>query len=372
MRDGIREKLERIYTLYTPERIRKSKERFLLLDRGLKPSDRIPFTLSFPYFGAYDVSHPPKERLEAYLDAFLFLYRFEDDTIPYVFPGLDHATIPSMFGAGEIRSGMETASEKIIRSVSDIDRLPDPVLRRGSAAYKWMEMAEYIHHETNGQMPVNVCDMQGPFDACAQMWSYDEMFVAAYEDPQAYHHVLSKMIDAFGLLWKAQEKILGDAFLGTHLFPYGWVPPRCGVAVSIDSLVMVSPDFYQEFYRPHIERMNAELGDLTIHSCGDFRHVVKDLCETEGVKAINASQLSAGELLEAGLDRKVRLLLAVEYENLESEMKVIVDNGLNVRICINGVTPAGPGKFQNPSAWDPEDIDEVLRRIDRIHRMMRV
>jgi hypothetical protein len=349
-----------------------SKERFLLLDKGFKPKDRYPFTLSFPYFGAYDVSHPPKERLDAYLDAFLFLHQFDDDTIPYVFPGLDHATIPSMFGAGEIKSGIETTSEKIIKSVSDVYNLPDPSIHKGSAAYKWIEMAEYILDETNGQMPVNVCDMQGPFDSCAQMWSYDEMFMAAYENPDAYNHIISKIIEAFGLLWQEQKKILGDAFLGTHLFPQGWVPKDCGVAVSIDSLVMISPDFYQEFYRHHLEKMNADLGDLTIHSCGDFRHVIKDLCETAGVKAINASQLNSRQLHEAGLDKKVQLLLTIDYENLADEMNYIKENDLNVRICINGVTPTTPGKNENPSAWVKDDFDEIFRRMERIKEIMRV
>lgn len=367
-----KEKLAKIYTLYSPERIAKSKERFLLLDKGLKPKDRYPFTLTFPYFGAYDVSHPPKERLDAYLDAFLFLYQFDDDTIPYVFPGLDHATIPSMFGAGEIRSGIETTSEKIIKSISDVYNLPDPSIHKGSAAYKWIEMAKYILNETQGQMPVNVCDMQGPFDSCAQMWSYDEMFMTAYENEDAYNHIISKITDAFGLLWQEQKRILGDAFLGTHLFPQGWVSKDCGVAVSIDSLVMISPDFYQEFYQPHLERMSQIMGDLTIHSCGDFRHVVKNLCNTTGVKAINASQLTAKQLHEAGLDINVQLLLSIDYEDLEEQMNYIKKNNLNVRVCLTGVTPTSNGKNENPSAWTNDDIKEVYEKIEHVKNIMKI
>lgn len=372
MNETIKEKLDRIYCSYTPQRLEKSKERFLLLDSGAKPHDRYPFTLSFPYFGAYDVSHPPKERLEAYLDAFLFLCQFDDDTIPYVFPGLDHATIPSMFGAREIKSGIETTAEKIIKSVEDIYNLPNPQIIKGSAAYKWIDMAEYILHETNGQIPVNVCDMQGPFDACAQMWSYEAMFMTAYEDPDAYHFLISKIIDAFYLLWQKQQNILGEAFLGTHLFPQGWVSRNNGMVVSIDSLVMISPDFYQEFYKPHLERMNQQAGSLTIHSCGDFRHVIKDLCNTAGVKAINASQLTVKQLFEAGLDRKVQLLLSIDYENLAEDIKYIKENDLNVRMCITGVFPMTQGKKENPSAWVTADIDEIKRKIEIIKKMMEV
>jgi hypothetical protein len=372
MNDDIRMKLDRIYTLYTPERLAKSKERYILLDKGEKPRDRYPFALGFPYFNAYNVNHPPKERLEAFLDAFLFMYQFDDDTIPYVFPGLNHATIPSMFGAAEIKCGIESTSEKIIRSIEDVFKMPEPELVKGSAAYKWIEMAEYILEETEGRMPVNVCDMQGPFDSCAQMWSYDDMFVAAYEDPKAYDHIISKITEAFILLWKRQSDILGENFLGTHLFSQGWVPQNCGVAVSADSLVMVSPDFYNEFYKPYLLRMYHALGDLTIHSCGDFRHLIRDLCETEGIKAINASQLTARQMNEAGLDKRVQLLLAVNYDDLETEMRYIKEHGLNVRLVIYGVTPMTPDKYEKPEAWTPEDFAEIAQRIEKVKQIMAV
>lgn len=370
MNDNAKMKLDKIYTLYSPKRLQKSKERFIRLDKGIKPLDRYPFTLEFPYFNGYNVNHPPIERLDAYLDAFLFMYQFDDDTIPYVFPGLNHATIPSMFGANEIKCGIETTSEKLIKSIEDIYKLPDPSIIKGSAADKWIEMAEYILNETQGRIPVNVCDMQGPFDSCAQMWSYDEMFIAAYENPQAYHHVISKITDAFIMMWKRQKEILGDSFLGTHLFSQGWVPKDCGVAVSADSLVMISSDFYQEFYKPYIERMYEELGDLTIHSCGDFRHLIKDLCETKGIKAINASQLTAREMNEAGIKNSIQMLLAVNYDDLRNEVQYMKDNNFNIRFVIYGVTPVTPEKYENPSVWTKEDFEEIHNRIEIIKEIM--
>jgi hypothetical protein len=368
----INEKLDRIYELYTPERLQKSKNRFLQIDAGKKPADRYPFCLEFPYFNPYNINHPPKERLEAYLDAFLFLYQFDDDTIPYVFPGLDHASIPSMFGASKRVSGIETTSEKIIHSPEDVYKLKTPVISDESAAHQWMTMAEYILEETKGRIPVNVCDMQGPFDACAQMWSYDEMFLAAYENPEIYHYAISRFNEAFILLWNTQKEFLGDLFLGTHLFSQGWVPPDCGTAVSADSLVMISPDFYHEFYEPHLVRLKDEYPRITIHSCGDFRHLIPALCQTDGICAINASQLSVREIHQAGLDPDIQLLLAVHYSNLSDEIRYTRDNGLNVRWVINGVMPWENGKLGNPEIWTKEDFDDIQRKIDQIHVIMKV
>jgi hypothetical protein len=372
MNDSISIKLDKIYDLYPKQRLEKSKARFIALDNGEKPVDRYPFVLGFPYFNAYNINHPPKERLEAFLDAFCFMYQLDDDTIPYVFPGLNHATLPSMFGAAEIKCGIESTSEKIIKSNSDALNLPDPSISKGSAAYKWIEMADYILEKTKGRIPVNVCDMQGPFDACAQVWSYDDMFVAAYEKPEVFHSIISKFTDAFIMLWKKQKDILGKSFLGTHLFSQGWVPSECGVSVSADSLVMVSPDFYNEFYKPYIIRMYRELGDLTIHSCGDFRHLISELCETDGIKAINASQLSSREMHEAGLDSKIQMLLAVNYENLENEIKYMKENNLNIRWAVYGVTPMTEEKYEHPERWTEEDFKEIYQRIENIKEIMKV
>mgnify|MGYP001140379833 CR=1 FL=1 len=372
MNDTVKQKLDKIYELYSSDRLQKSKQRFLDLDSGKTPKDRYPFCLAFPYFNPYNINHPPKERLEVYLDAFLMMYRFDDDTIPYIFPGLNHATIPSMFGAKEIRVGIETTAEKLIHSSEDAEALPNPKITPGSVAQRWLDTAAYLYEQTEGRIPISVCDMQGPFDSCAQMWSYDDMFISAYEDPDVYHSLLSKITDAFILLWKKQKEILGDAFMGTHLFPQGWLPPKNGAAVSADSLVMVSPDFYREFYVPYLKKIYEELGEITIHSCGDFRHLAKELSQTEGIVAINASQLTAKDLHEAGVDKKIELLLSVNYEDMPEQIRYVRDHGLNVRWSVNGVTPTSKEKFEHPERWTKEDFDETQRRIDKIKELMRI
>lgn len=368
----IHEKLDKVYSLYKPERLKLSMERFTLLDNGQKMFDRYPFCIGFPYFNAYNVNHSPIERIHAYLDAFIFMHQFDDDTIPYIFPGLNHATIPSMFGAKEVACGIETTCESMIRCVEDIWQLPKPSIIPGSAAEKWITMDEYILKETKGRIPVNVCDMQGPFDSCAQIWSYQDMFVCAYEDPSAYHHIISLLTDAFVIMWKKQKEIMGDLFLGTHLFSQGWVPQDCGAAISADSLVMVSPEFFEKFYFEHFCRINDELGPLTIHSCGDFRQVIPQLCELPGIKAINASQLNARQIHEAGCDPKVQLLLAVIYDDFENEIQYVKEHGLNVRYVIYGTTPMTEEKYEKPWLWTKEDLDESKRRIERIKNLMKV
>ena len=60
-------------------------------------------------------------------------------------------------------------------------------------------------------IPIHVCDMQGPFDAAAQLWGYEELFPSAYEDEEAYDYLMRLMMRAFYLLWEEQKKICGGS-----------------------------------------------------------------------------------------------------------------------------------------------------------------
>lgn len=322
MEEKIKRKLEIVEELYPKERVEASKRRWMQVWEQKIPEDRYPFTYGWPSFNAYNINHPPRERLLAYLDGLAVTGRFDDDLIPSVFPGLNNATIPSMFGAEAVKVGLETGCKRLIHEPEDIDRLREPEILPGSPAEYWLKMDEYIMEETQGRLDVHVCDMQGPFDLCAQLWAYDELILCAYEDPDRYHRLMSLATDAFIKMWEAQKSILGDRFVGTHLFAHDWIPPYVGATLSADGLVMCSPSFYQEFVAPYIARIGERFGGSVVHSCGDFRHVIKDLCATEGVKGVNASQLTIKQMVEAGLKDKTVIAFTTVGE-LEETMEVV-------------------------------------------------
>jgi len=332
-------KLDQLDELYPKTRLEKSKARWRAMWNGGVLPDRYPFTYGWPFFGPYDVSHPPRERVQAYLDGLLFTGQFGDDLIPSIFPGLNHASIPSMLGAAEVRLGLETGCQKLIHKPEDIDRLPVPSLRPGSAAAYWIEAAEVMLAETDGRIGIHVCDMQGPFDVCAQLWRYDELILCAYEDPERYHRLLSLATEAFIMLWQAQKAVLGETFIGTHLFAHDWVPDDCGCSLSADGLVMCSPAFYEEFVAPYISRVAEALGGVTVHSCGNFLPVLRPLCATAGVRGVNASQLTIRQLAEGGLDPARTITALTNERDLPEVMRVVREFGLRPVLTIGGFYP---------------------------------
>jgi hypothetical protein len=366
MQSWIKEKLDKIDELFPAERISASIKRWTDLWNGVQP-DRQPYCLGIASFGVYDDIDTPSERLRKTLDEILLHGVAGDDMVPSVFPGCRQATIPNMFGAKEIVVGNDRSAEPIIADISDIDRLPAPSIAKGTIAYEWLEMQRYFLEETEGRLPVHVTDMQGPADVCGNLWGYGDFLSAAYMEPDAYHAIMSIVTDAFIMLWDAQKTLLGDNFIGTHLFGWSYVPPDAGASISADSLVMISPDFYDEFYRPYLEQIGTKFGGMSVHSCGDFSAVIPRMLKTPNLKAVNAGQMSINQMVKAGLDSTVLAIAGMSMTDLSEVSKSIQDNSLRADVTIHGALPVDEtGRAKLLEEWTEDDYEFVKRKRELI------
>lgn len=368
MRDVVKRKLAAIQELYPPERIEKSKERWRRLWQGEAPLDRLPFVASpvtIPYYDSVDTA---EERLMRSLDEFLYRGIFQDDFIPALFPGCRQATIPNLFGAQEIVMGNDHGCERLVNTAEEVAALPEPTIRPGSIAQEWLDMQAYFVEETEGQLPVHVVDMQGPVDVAAQLWGYDNLLAAAYLEPDAYDRLLSLTSEAFLLFWKAQEKTIGpENFVGTHLFGWDWVPPGTGATLSADSMVMVSADYYREFYEPYHLRIGEALGGLTIHSCGDFSKMIPALNNTRCLRGVNAGQMTVAQLVEGGLDKRLVLIANSSMEEAPALFEQIGRENLRADVSVQP-WPANERAFR-PWEWTKEDRLEIKRNEELLLRL---
>ena len=368
MQDWVKEKLAKVEELYPKKRVEKSKRRWTKIWNGEKDYDRYPFVLYPSSFSWYDAMHTPEERLRVTLDELIVHGQFDDDFIPSLFPGCRPSTIPNILGADEVELDGDYTSKKILENPDDVYLLPAPNIDC-EVATGWYEMQKYFVKETEGRLPVHVVDMQGPVDVAAQIWSYDDLFVCAYTDPDAFHHLLNKVCDAFIMFWKKQQEILGDHFVGTHLFGWDWLPAGMGASVSADSMVMVSPDFYEEFFAPHLVRIGREFGGLSVHSCGDFRAVIPNLTKTEGVRAINASQLTAEQLVGAGVGNETLVIATLDIKDAQKTAELIKENDLRMSTTFYYTKTVVDSSVSGPIAWSELDMDVVRKDNEKIIEM---
>jgi len=363
MKTWIKERLDKIDALFPPERLTRSRERITRLWHGQPPLDRLPFTFNpltpIDYYAAIT---PPELRLRQMLDESVLHGQMDDDFIPAFFPGCRQATIPNMFGAAEVVVEDDVTCTKILWEISDIAKLSEPSMAPGTVAHEWLALEKFVLEETESRLPIHVTDMQGPADVCGQMWGYENLLTCAYEDPGAYHRLLAKVTEAFVMFWDAQRKAAGDRFVGTHLWGWNWVPPDAGASLSADSLVMLSPDFYREFYQPHLETIAKRFGGLAVHSCGDFSQVVPAMCATPGLKAVHCGQMKLDDILKAGMDDRALVILGSPQEKAQQVFDLIRENKMRVDLSISIKPPDG----KPVASWTEQDWGVVRRTNDSI------
>jgi len=368
MKQEIKEKLKQINDLYPDERLEKSKARWRAIWAGEKPPGRYPYLFTPVSFSYYDDIFSKETALSAYLDEFIYRGFVDDDFIPAFFPGCRQGAIPSMFGAKEVVIRKDYTNERILFSPDDIDNLPEPSIRPGTSPYEYLEMQKYFLEECEGEIPVHVCDMQGPMDVSGQLWGYDNLYLCAYEDEKRFRKLLETAADAFCILWDAQKELLGGHFIGTHLYGWDWVPENNGATLSADSMVMMSPCFFEEHYSSHIEKIAARYGGLAVHSCGDFSAVVKQLCEIPGVKAVNASQMTVEQLLEAGWDPEKVIILQEKIEKAPEVLKLAKEKYLRLDTAFLGLWPCDVnGVLIHPSAWSTEHKNQIANKAEWVN-----
>jgi len=373
MRYEIREKLKRVAELYPPERLEKSKERWRRVWAGEAPLDHYPFLLCGAKVNYYDAVNTKEDRLDLFLDEFILRGQLADDFIPTLFPGCRQSTMPGLLGAPEIVCQGDYTCEKIISCPEDVFRLPEPHILPGTPAWDWLEMEKFFLEESQGAFPIHVCDMQGPFDAAAQLWGYEELFPSAYEDWDAYDHLIRLMMRAFYLLWEEQKAVCGDLFVPSHLFGWSWVPENGSKAtLSADSLAMISEGFFQAYYEPYLREMGQQLGTLSVHSCGNFSQVMKCLAAIPEVQAVNAGQMSPQQVYDAGWNGdKMMIISGVDYQTLPSLAAYLRNNRLRAEFRVYGLRdPEGNAIGFPKDTWDRNLLQKMTDCTKRITELL--
>ena len=239
-----------------------------------------------------------------------------NDFVPRLFPYTGTTAFASAFGAPVIYMGeAEPVCEPVIHSARQAMDLEMPPLDRGDLG-RALEKIEYFLDQTRGEYPISVMDMQGPFDTAQLIWDKADMMINMYDEPEAVHHVMEVVTDTFIAFGRKLRDMIPD-FCPLHT-PNLWAPPEVGMAVSEDSIVMLSSEMFDEFVLPYLNRISQAFGGLVLHSCGDWRQHLASVKGIPGLKAIN---FGVGELpMEE---------VAKVFDTEDNQVKITMHIGLN-------------------------------------------
>jgi Uroporphyrinogen decarboxylase (URO-D). len=246
--------------------------------------------------------------------------------------GLEQVTIPSMFGCvKECVSGSDHV-KPVIAAPSDVFSLPPAEIREGSVCFEMLRRMAYKHRRTGGRIPVYMTDIQGPFSCAAQMWGIQDFLCDLDECADAARHLLSLCADAIIKYFYAMRKAAGGTLIPIHCFPMLWVPEDCGVAVSDDFFAVVGARTAEEFSVPYLERIGAEFGGVTAHSCGNMNHLPSVLNSMKHLKALNFGS-SETDLEQFASECDPRITIITHQSGLSAAGLPVLDETERLKLC---------------------------------------
>jgi hypothetical protein len=136
--------------------------------------------------------------------------------------------------------------------------------------------------------------------------------------------------------------------------------------MSADSIVMVSPEFFDDFFKPYIEMIGEALGNICLHSCGDFTNVFDNLVATPYLKAVNAGEMTVKELIRAGLDRRTIAIVKSRLDETGDMFDIIKQHNLRVDLSISNIRPKGDQKAIALDEMTEQLWNEMERKNEKI------
>jgi uroporphyrinogen-III decarboxylase len=212
---------------------------------------------------------------------------FQDDTVLSIGP-LSGALgwFVEFFGAeNEWFSNRPPFPHPLINKASEIDSLK-PEISKGELFRVGLEQMRYFVKEVGDKIPVGTMDLQSPIDLASMLMDYTNLIYLMVDDPEKAHGFLKMITEVLiESLYLMKKEMVSDWPLSQ--FPW-WVPR--GVFMSDDLMSTLSPELYAEFGKPYNEIIGREFGGLSLHSCGDIRHNLKNAATTEGLIALNTHE----------------------------------------------------------------------------------
>ena len=221
------------------------------------------------------------------------LSQIDDDAIPYFMPWFGTGVLASAFGC-RIKEATGNGDDPavlgfVIQTLSDIEKIKMPDPYTDGQMPKVLEFIDYA--KKNSDLPIGLTDMNSPLSTLMQICGYENAFIWMFDEPDAIHHLMSVITEAFISWVKIQKQHSGHDLDETGGLQ-GVVSPRgVGVWVSDDDLITMTPSHYEEFVVPYYSRIFKEFGGGHVHYCGNGNHQTDNLLKIEKIRAINNSPM---------------------------------------------------------------------------------
>lgn len=241
--------------------------------------------------------------------------QYDDAYIPFLMPWYGTGVLASGFGVDIIfQDYMDPAVDLApIEQVEKIKGLKKPDPHTDGLMPRVMNTIARMRQASD--LPVGVTDCQGPLTTALQIVGYERAIYWMTDHPQAMHELMQRVTGALIDWVRVQKKAAGqsmedDAYVLGVKIPHGFG----GVWMSDDDCVIFGPDLYREFVVPYNSQVLKAFGGGAIHYCGTATQHIDNYLATEGLSAIhnlNLDQLDEAAKMRHALEEEPDLIHAL-------------------------------------------------------------
>ncbi len=213
---------------------------------------------------------------------------FADDYVISYKPEVGVGAFASAFGCELAYSARELPGVRPVIQAGDppqkVYDLKPPAVTDGALG-EILKRARRFDQRASGSYPVCLTDHQGPTDTAYLIWSSTDFITAMFERPQEVHHLMQMVTDLTIEFVKASRSQSRE-FVPVS-FPPLYLRDRAGMGLCEDLLAVLSPQLYEQFSLPYINKISEEFGGVVIHSCGNISHQLPVLKKVHNLKGLN-------------------------------------------------------------------------------------
>ena len=167
---------------------------------------------------------------------------------------------------------------------------------------------------------ITLPDLQGPMDTAEQLWG-SSIYLAFYDEVELLQRLLARAVDVTRHLVSRFNEYTRERLVPRAVSHHGYIIPG-RMLIKDDSSIVLSPEMYAEFVRPHLARLLADVGKGSIHFCGNGSHLIEKMVEIPDLMGIDPSQSHLFDIhaaYETCRERKVAMTgLLIQREDLVS------------------------------------------------------
>ena len=211
------------------------------------------------------------------------------DTPNFLEPWYGIGTVASSFGIDYVwHDGQAPAFAPKFKSIKDaLDaRLVD--VKETPIGQYTLKTIDYFLEQTQGRIPISLCDVQSPFNVAAQIVDMIALLMGLYDCPDKVVELLDRITVLLSEFTHEQIKRIGDALVWPG---HGFASSRVfdGFGMSDDNSIMLSADQYQQFAAPAMVKTAGDFAGAVFHSCGDWSHLAPVVKKIPGLRMVDGA-----------------------------------------------------------------------------------